>query len=68
MVVRYTETPVGAYDEVLVMPGKWDWGEGRNGRITAIWVSQRDTCWNGEGAVFFVFVFWKGEWLMDGVF
>ena len=53
--LRYTETPVGPYDELAVMPGYFEYskgkGEGNKGknmRITAIWVSQRDTCYNGK--------------------
>lgn len=53
--LRYSETPVGPYDEMAVMPGyfenskgKGEGKKGKNMRITAIWVSQRDTCWNGE--------------------
>ncbi len=56
-VVRYTETPVGPYDELVLLPGQFDvpvHGTKRgkkqktNTRITAIWVSQKVTCWNGE--------------------
>ena len=59
-IVRYSETPVGPYDELVIMPGDFDvpvlsgsGGEGvkkkvkKNTRITGIWVSQKDTCWNG---------------------
>lgn len=62
-IVRYTETPVGTYDELVIMPGDFDVpvlsGSGgerdggkkkkvkKNTRITGIWVSQKDTCWNG---------------------
>lgn len=58
-IVRYTETPVGPYDELVFLPGDFDVpvlngsGEGgkkevkKNTRITGIWVSQKDTCWNG---------------------
>lgn len=56
-VLRYTETPVGPYDELAVMPGLFDTPVGekgrrgktkQNSRITAIWVSQKETTWNGE--------------------
>ena len=66
-IVRYTETPVGAYDELVIIPGDFEvpvlsggsGGEGEGGkkkvkkntRITGIWVSQKDTCWNG-GSIF----------------
>ena len=53
--LRYTETPVGPYDELAIMPGYFEYShgkaegkKGRNMRVTAIWVSQKDTCWNGE--------------------
>lgn len=61
-IVRYTETPVGPYDELVFIPGDFDvpvlngtGGEGegvkkkvrKNTRITGIWVSQKETCWNG---------------------
>lgn len=58
--LRYTETPVGSYDELAIMPGYFETSKGRgdgkekigkkakNMRITAIWVSQRDTCYNGK--------------------
>lgn len=59
--LRYTETPVGPYDELAVMPGYFEYNKGtdegnkekkgkkgKNMRITAIWVSQKDTCWNGK--------------------
>lgn len=70
--VRYTETPVGPYDELVIMPGDFEvpvlsgggggGGEGERGkkkvkkntRITGIWVSQKDTCWNGGS--FFAFI------------
>lgn len=59
--LRYTETPVGTYDELALLPGAFDTpvGEKRRGgkmkqnsRITAIWVSQKVTCWNGESVHF----------------
>lgn len=62
-IVRYSETPVGPYDELVIVPGDFEVpvlngsgsGEGngekkkvkKNSRITGIWVSQKDTCWNG---------------------
>ncbi len=48
-IIRYTETPVGAYDEFALLPGYFDSpGGGRNTRCTAIYVSQADTCYNGR--------------------
>ncbi len=48
-IIRYSETPVGAYDEFALLPGYFDSpGGGKNTRITAIYVSQADTCYNGR--------------------
>ncbi|KAL8696756.1 MAG: hypothetical protein Q9201_007490 [Fulgogasparrea decipioides] len=48
--LRYTSTPVGAYDEMILSPGKFDvpGGRGSHTRITRIYVSQRDTTYNGR--------------------
>lgn len=55
--LRFTDTPVGSYDEMTLLPGAFDTPVGekgpggkmkQNSRITAIWVSQKETCWNGE--------------------
>ena len=52
-IVRYTETPVGPYDELLILPGYFN-GVGTAGekrkdlRITGIWVSQEATLMNGR--------------------
>ncbi|KAI1756535.1 hypothetical protein F4782DRAFT_537649 [Xylaria castorea] len=55
-VIRYTESPVGPYDELIVCPGYFDYEieeDGRrkvkkNARISRIYVSQKYTCWNGR--------------------
>lgn len=60
-VIRYIESPVGPYDEFLMAPGAFEYDVGaeqRNGkaetvkknnmRVTRIYVSQKDTCWNGR--------------------
>ncbi|KAI9854001.1 MAG: hypothetical protein M1813_001592 [Trichoglossum hirsutum] len=48
-IVRYSETPVGGYDELLIIPGYFDSPGGKkNWRVTRIYVSQRDTCYNGR--------------------
>ncbi|KAF2139914.1 uncharacterized protein K452DRAFT_58059 [Aplosporella prunicola CBS 121167] len=49
-VVRYSETPVGAYDELLIIPGTYVLpGKHKSGkRITRIYVSQPNTCYNGR--------------------
>lgn len=60
-VIRYTESPVGPYDEMLLVPGAYEYDlesaqkdgnvktEKKKGpRITRIYVSQKYTCWNGR--------------------
>lgn len=55
-VIRYSESPVGPYDELLVVPGNFEHPfaqkEGsknsNNLRLTRIYVSQERTCWNGR--------------------
>lgn len=52
-VIRYSETPVGPYDEMLMIPGKFEYPDEKGGtranlRITRIYVSQEKTCWNGR--------------------
>lgn len=54
---RYTESPVGPYDEIILTPGFHEYTvEGKDGkrikkkntRVTRIYVSQKHTCWNGR--------------------
>jgi hypothetical protein len=51
-VIRYTESPVGPYDELLIIPGFFNYdgpnGPRKNVQITRIYVSQKYTCWNGR--------------------
>jgi hypothetical protein len=60
-VIRYSESPVGPYDELLVIPGKFKYSKTHGGlnqssmleteasiRVTRIYVSQVETCWNGR--------------------
>ncbi|KAK9771488.1 hypothetical protein SCAR479_11827 [Seiridium cardinale] len=55
-IIRYTESPVGPYDELILVPGFFDYtvAEGgtiktqKNARVTRIYVSQKYTCWNGR--------------------
>ncbi|KND92364.1 hypothetical protein TOPH_03041 [Tolypocladium ophioglossoides CBS 100239] len=56
-IIRYRDSPVGPYDELLVVPGSYDWSRdgpdgrpevGRNPRISRIYVSQKHTCFNGR--------------------
>ncbi|RWA13368.1 hypothetical protein EKO27_g1732 [Xylaria grammica] len=54
--IRYTESPVGPYDELIICPGDFDYevDEGgkrkkrRSPRVSRIYVSQKHTCWNGR--------------------
>jgi hypothetical protein len=59
--IRYSESPVGPYDELLVIPGKFKYPKTHGGlnqsskpeansniQVTRIYVSQVETCWNGR--------------------
>lgn len=57
MLVRYSDTPVGPYDELVIIPGaytyrmqdeKGKWVEKKNPRVTRIYVSQKHTLFNGR--------------------
>lgn len=50
--LRYSSTPVGPYDEMILLPGNFDvpGGYGSYTRITRIYVSQRETTYNGTTA------------------
>ncbi|KAH7323452.1 hypothetical protein BKA65DRAFT_435334 [Rhexocercosporidium sp. MPI-PUGE-AT-0058] len=60
-IIRYTESPVGPYDELIIVPGNIEYEldtkdkDGslkretkKNLRVTRIYVSQEATCWNGR--------------------
>ncbi|KAK7551513.1 hypothetical protein IWX49DRAFT_287090 [Phyllosticta citricarpa] len=52
-IIRYTDSPVGPYDELLLVPGFWKYkdAEGEqqeNVRVSRIYVSQKYTCNNGR--------------------
>ncbi|CAM1503069.1 Fc.00g078450.m01.CDS01 [Cosmosporella sp. VM-42] len=56
-IIRYTESPVGPYDELVVVPGYFEYErEDEQGRrkklkglkIGRIYVSQKETCYNGR--------------------
>ena len=62
-IIRYTESPVGPYNEFILVPGKFEYEvdvkdkegntkkETRNNlRVTRIYVSQAATCWNGRNS------------------
>lgn len=60
-IIRYTDSPVGPYDELIVCPGFFayekdnDKGESKrmkNARVTRVYVSQKSTCWNGRTSEF----------------
>ncbi|PHH78495.1 hypothetical protein CDD80_6763 [Ophiocordyceps camponoti-rufipedis] len=55
--VQYKDTPVGPYDEMIIMPGKFEWSrQGHTGKpeghqnlkTTRVYVSQKHTCYNGR--------------------
>lgn len=52
---RYHDTPVGTYDELLIVPGKFEVGEAGKEkemlRVTRIYVSGRGTLWNGRHSI-----------------
>ena len=52
-IVRYSETPVGPYDELLIIPGdfKASQNDEKRMRITRIYVNQSETCYNGTSWV-----------------
>ncbi|KAH7034777.1 uncharacterized protein B0I36DRAFT_84049 [Microdochium trichocladiopsis] len=58
-IIRYTDSPVGPYDELIVCPGYYNYQVDdptrpgkrltkKNVRISRIYVSQKYTCWNGR--------------------
>ena len=60
-IIRYTESPVGPYDELLIVPGFFKYNyispsgdveERKNVRVSRIYVSQKYTCWNGRTSKF----------------
>lgn len=62
--IRYTDTPVGPYDEMILAPGYFEYpladdakrtgkkATGKSLRITRIYVSQEKTAWNGRTSEF----------------
>lgn len=56
-VMRFKESPVGPYDELAIIPGKFEWARqaadgrepaGQDYKISRIYVSQKHTCYNGR--------------------
>lgn len=59
-IIRYTDSPVGPYDELILAPGMFGYEkDDENGRrvkgkgikITRIYVSQKHTCYNGRKSI-----------------
>jgi hypothetical protein len=57
LIIRYNETPVGPYDELVIIPGYFEYprtnADGTiemrtNIRGSRFYVSQKYTCWNGR--------------------
>lgn len=51
-VIRYTESPVGPYDELMIIPGEFEVPGGEQKgkskvRVSRIYVNQKETCYNG---------------------
>lgn len=60
-VLSYRDSPIGPYDEMLVAPGSFDWErteadgkktKGCNPKITRIYVSTPNSCFNGRTSKF----------------
>lgn len=49
-IVRYEDSPVGPYDELMMVPDGFanPYEKGTSARITNIYVSTRQTVWNGR--------------------
>ncbi|KAJ4012101.1 hypothetical protein NW752_004495 [Fusarium irregulare] len=56
-IIRYTDSPVGPYDELILAPGTFGYEKedesgrrvkGKGVKITRIYVSQKHTCYNGR--------------------
>jgi hypothetical protein len=70
-IVHYHETPVGPYDEMVLIPGYFEVPPDKDGvkrgsniRTTRVYVSQKDTTFNGvvflsyTYAIFILYLFW----------
>lgn len=58
-IIRYTESPVGPYDELVLVPGNFEYESNeldaqgkrekkKNLKVSRIYVSQEKTCYNGR--------------------
>jgi hypothetical protein len=55
MIIRYSDTPVGSYNEMIYMPGSFEVprkGLKPAARVTRIYVDQKETTYNGESFIF----------------
>ena len=66
-ILRYTDSPVGPYDELIIVPGFFKYNytdatqrteERKNVRVSRIYVSQKYTCWNGRTSKYFLYNNW----------
>ncbi|KAK1231920.1 hypothetical protein PQX77_004957 [Marasmius sp. AFHP31] len=49
MIVRYASSPVGPYDELVYIPGRWAYQSGRNGlRLNRMYVDSDASVYNGR--------------------
>lgn len=51
-IIRYSESPVGPYDELMLIPGEYEVPGGEHKgkskvRVSRIYVNQKETCYNG---------------------
>ncbi|KAJ7640765.1 hypothetical protein DFH06DRAFT_1334488 [Mycena polygramma] len=48
-IVSYSESPIGPYDELVYVPGRWKYSDGTKAfRITQIYVSSKESAMNGR--------------------
>jgi len=48
-IVSYSESPIGPYDELIYVPGRWKYSDGTKAfRITQIYVSTKESTMNGR--------------------
>jgi hypothetical protein len=51
IIIRYSDTPLGSYNEMIYMPGSFDVprpGRKAAARVTRIYVDQKETTYNGQ--------------------
>jgi hypothetical protein len=64
-VIRYTESPVGPYDEMLIVPGYFECDskdvdkqgkriKKQHVRVSRIYVDSKFTCWNGRKSTWII--------------